>query len=168
MANNDVKLFSLSLSVITVRRCLTHLKTAQCPLARTGHLAAVWSTGHTHIDSCAHCRDEAEEAGYEAAESSKDKCDNEASDQSIQGQLGVWWRLVVHHHVGGLGHHLRMTGHEEWMKGGVDVGRRGCGGMNKSEGRIKKLVFQHREWKRHKAAWVKAALPSSVVAYKDT
>lgn len=100
---------------------------AQRPHARTEHFTVVQSTEHTHVDSCAHCRDEAEEAGYEAAESSKDKRDNEASDQSIQGQLGVWWRLVVYHHMGGLGHHLRKTEHEKWMKGGVDEGRSACG-----------------------------------------
>lgn len=100
---------------------------AQRPHARTEHFTVVRSTEHTHVDSCAHCRDEAEEAGYKAAESSKDKRDNEASDQSIQGQLGVGWRLVVYHHVGGLGHHLRKTGHEKWMKGGVDEGRSACG-----------------------------------------
>ena len=65
----------------------------------------------THTDGCAHSRNEAEKPRYKAAESGKDNGDNETGDQGIEGELGGWRRLVVHHRVGWLGgHHLRLRG----------------------------------------------------------
>lgn len=79
---------------------------------------------------CGHSWDEAEDARNEAAESDKDKCDKEAGEQGIHGELGGAGRgLVGHHHGSGLGHHLRGRGRRGGYKSGEGSGRRGCGQM---------------------------------------